>query len=1250
MAQEAATAHARIVAEARHVLSSRDVSKTLLVAPRYPAAPSIAAPLNRLSRASAATSVEGAEEDARNALLAREIWEREVVAQYSAMELQLNVITPLINQTSREERDHRSAIRLEETDALSRIERSSAGEAVRRDQQHAQCLFVRRFTPVVPQSGDARVSSAPTSGRLGTSTEPAMEILDRYMAARQTKIVSQQALVPKPPATLGLPSRSASLRCLDLATSVHLQNQYTYFRRSIDIAEQEERGELLDQFSVEAVRTAELTHRRQHLQRLVYWREERDLKRRFQQELDTMRELLATTEEEEDIYRASVVNAERTESENIWAAEYVMFCSVELKDLERLEYVQREQVLEEFHSESALNLIPCGEALERAGIIADYCDRCTRLWWPMLGDLGQLHIFSQHVRSNCIVIQRFFRKLQVGLAGWRRTHRMVGEWVVHYRSAKRHSASQQALAAYHQAIQAEVLAVLQEAEDDRVAKQREILSEERSERLNTETEDQWFRSGFSRRFRTDWIHNIILPKFKQLELEENRQRQGIELFDLETSFESMSSWHTKAKNVLERMRLCVQREALDRLCQVDGEEKEREGLHALARASKATVIKRQEAHQDAQRTAREDWMLSFESSRQAVAANEQVDLVNIFFQFQQSTMEVYACSPRLSGRLTIFTTWKAGVQELWSNFLIWNHAMFARQLRDSFRCKYVCLAADWLLGEAEIQKRWIASNGDVVEEYHALCSMCIQGRQEIEKRVEKRFRAVRLIQSFCRNVSLGKCGRTGMRAYLRMVFAEKRARAELRRKIAAQRDDVAQVRQELEDEIRRCNWEYGEVLSRVEKELEVRHRSAIVSQETFVVRIMKHNFNAETVDILKISIAELHQRESYFRTSVFLEWKSDHALRIEKRQSVFEKDVKIRPAQRAWRCHEARRQRRLRTIAVFGEIPRQEVAGRFKIMAHELSTFAFEIEKRFAQIKFLHDYVSQALLGCAITEESRGQRQHLTTQELEGRAQLLWSFQQSARYKIVENAERHDRELLKDFVSSNIDFVEVVGRERLGRISLTGERELFLLRLHAMIEIWFRRTVELEERASTATLLELYEPLQRQSIALMQLETLRWPLEHYESNQRLLIHLGEGAVRQQICLLHCESKSREEVEDRAQSVRNWYYWLAMVQESRQRAHLESRRVAAVALHQLEFKETIGRYDLWKQWQTQLEHPAYFASGAVIKRSPPYLYACGRMEEDLRTLTLYNQDLAQFWSGMVAQKESAFAKYLNIRLY
>ncbi|CUG89526.1 Hypothetical protein, putative [Bodo saltans] len=1249
-------AHGRITSEARRVLSSREVDKTLMVTPRVAAPPTTAA-----ARPKSANPllVEESETQVRNALLAREIWEREVVIQYASIELRTNVMTPLVNDIVTAERQNRTALRLQQSDEMSLIESSSVGVAIRRNRSHAQQLFVRRYMqpspPPIPQ--DSRAASAPSNGRASAPADPAMEILDRYITARQARADSGSfttASIEGVGPRLGALKPAPPRLYLDLSTSVHLQNQYTYFRRGIEAAELDDRNELSLQFAADAEGLKEVVRRRQHLERLVYWREEREARRLFEDiQLQLVRSLCMTDDEEASV-RELIAKEEEIASVQIWESEYLAYCIVELRDMERLESGCREDITEAFHTESALRLVPSIEQLERFGIITEYMEKCERLWWPALGDLRQLHVFSLHVRSKCIAIQRFFRKVQMGLAGWRKTHRSLGEWILQHRSCKRHGAAQKSLSNYQKSLEAQVQAILQEAEDERVEQQTTLIHDERTARLNIETEDQWFRSGFIRRFRTDWIHDIILPKFGKLELQEERARQGVELFDVESSVEELLQWHKASMIVIEAKRMCTQRESLDRLVVLHEEESAFEVIRLAAKESKAAVQQRQEDHLTRQYNDRVTLTDMFAASRHQLVQEEQRELLNTYFLFQRSMMEFYAVSARLSGRLTIFQTWFAGIQELWSQFLLWGHAMYGRQLKETWRSSSIEISSERYLEAAIIEKSALLVSGPDADRYESIQTAYVSEREEIEKRVERQFRGAKTIQTFFRRYLLGKCGRSGMKAHLRLVFSEKRAMADLRRKMASQRNDIAQSKKELEDEIAKCNLEsdaeYNDLMKKIENLVEPRRRTVISSEESFIARIMKHNFNGETIDILKCNISDLHQHESYFRTSIFSEWKTDHAQRILKRQVVFEQDVKIRPAQRAWRCYIARQKRKSLAKARFETIPGLHRHGRIQVELDELSAFTLQILAPSAAQKLLHHHVHEFLLGEAITQEELQLRMVVINCERKLRAELLWSAQQHVRYSIIETTERNDRYLLRDVVTANSSRTATASAERLARLALEHERDLFLLRMESRIESVYRSAFECNCSALAPHWVEMSESLNRTAIENESCDLLRWPMEHYETNQRLKLQANEESSRSSLILLYHESNSRVVAEDRQQSIKNWYVWLTGVQENRQRAQIENEFCTLLSMLDISFKETIHRHSVWRSWLTQLEHPAHFAGGAVVSRSSPFLYACIKQEEDLRARTLARQDLGEFWSEMSQQKEYAFASYLNLRLH
>lgn len=221
--------------------------------------------------------------------------------------------------------------------------------------------------------------------------------------------------------------------------------------------------------------------------------------------------------------------------------------------------------------------------------------------------------------------------------------------------------------------------------------------------------------------------------------------------------------------------------------------------------------------------------------------------------------------------------------------------------------------------------------------------------------------------------------------------------------------------------------------------------------------------------------------------------------------------------------------------------------------------------------------------------------------------------------------------------------------ESVARKAIEQERLYFLLRVVVAIEQVHRQLLGADLYSSTLTTVECAaEPFERARIETSCFHTLKWPLIHYESNQRIRILIDEEDLRVRMELLASESAERIDCEDRRNSLTLWYLWLVDVQESRQRCALEQEakllRQQIVLAHQ----EYVERHAVVKMWISKMTHPSTFSPRGVVSVSPPFTYMCELQEEEVRRLCLINEN-SEFWREMYEMKEKAFHSYLNLRL-
>lgn len=1234
------------------------------------------------------------EADGRLRMTAREVWEREVCCQHAAVEWINCVYRPLADHVVRLERDERSEIRVAEQQEFAKL--TSAAESVEaRLFETARSMELKQqarriaSAMVADVERDARPSTTPAGAARLTTAEPAERPPQSTWSASSRKEHSSTATkfgpdwswgnsvethvpaAPSAPKRPAPPARAArgsvnnavavdlqnppKRPVLDLATAVHLHNQNVYFRRMIEEAEAEARADALQQFTVGLKDVDALVRRRQHLDRLVYWRNEREARRAVEAQLEVIQRAVEEVISSERVRRHEIEEDEEENAASLWTCEYLDYCSSQLHDSSREEMAARERVHADHSIETAVTLLPFFEGLQRGYIDAVQRHECEARLQVTARDIACLERFSRHIRSQCIVIQRFYRKRRLGLAGWRRTHQMIGTYIQQYRAAKRMEKNRSRLTAYKSQVEAQVAEELAALEAERIQEQRLFFAEERNARSEIETQDAWFTAGFRRRFQTELIHNIIMPRYRIICAEEDRSRDAISCLDEVRERDALVSFHAAMLKILEVKAIVQRTEALDRLRVEDLEADEHGELMSAAARGASLVAKRQEEHCMNQAEKRnellEEMTLEFERD---VSDAFLASIRRMHHQFKLGLVSVFALSERLSGRFNLRQEQEREYETLCEQFLFWQHAFFGRSLLNDSRYESIHFHRVHLFAVAGLQKHDHFQDAVHLLETLVWMEFC-EGRNEIEAQIEQRHRASLAIQRFFRNYQIGKVGRTGMRAYLRVRFEEKRARAEIRRKMEEQRDVVERSRQELALEIAKHNLatveEYNVFLLHLERDVEPRVRQAVETHHLFIFTIIKRNFEGCKADIIKSNLAEIVQQEAYFRTAIVLEWRSDYDARIAPKQRVFIKDVKIRPAQRQWRCHVARCERRRRADGLVDRLPWIEEKARRGLELEAFSAFTTEIEKPFMMIRTMElEYFGQLLSQSAMCDNlAFGPPLHeVVQQEWRERADIYWALQQTIRYRHIEAAETTNRRsLTTSLLDAGRQRAELFEEERVARIALDNERSLFLLRFLSLMESSVRVMVARSGRRDEMTLfVDIVEPFHRAYHQQCAFHELNWPMQHYETNQRIKILHLEDMLRKRLAFFVWEGEERMDKEDRLQSLCAWFLWLVAVQEQRQRVEwIEAAEVLERRELTLKCHEGVARFALWQEWLLQMAHPSIFSPRGVLRFSPPYLYVCERQEEDLRQ-QLLQEDVVQFWGELFAEKARVMARYIN----
>lgn len=1276
--EAAPTAHQRLLDDARRALSSYESEKRILVIP--PTAP------RHISSATASrvlkppktiegqiAQIESNESEQRVHLLARESWEREVVCQCARVELIASVIKPHVDRICGDERQRRADIRLEEAEAFAVIRDSDLGlhhsAKVQMSQRRTERLRTQASgTPARPASSEdhlhdeaerileryrqlhlQRGTETPTV----RSTRPSSCVMEATTPATVSKQVHSAVVTPAPPSSVKRGFHVPST--LDLATAVHLQNQNIYFRRMIEETEADSFADLLQHFGNELVKVEVLVRKRQHLERLVYWRSEREKEVAREQRLAELRGLAKELADTETELRLRIEGEEDECGADLWTAEFFSYCYVQQWQVAKAEAQQRLGVAAEYAASTAVCIVQHHEQLRRSMIEFEFVRSAETSIVPAQSTLRELEHFSRGVRKNCVAIQRWYRKLRLGLIGNRRSHKLIGEAIRQKRSNQQMRSTRDTIVKYQQDLAKEVAAAWEEINQSLIAEQLKLFDGENYARLDIATQDGWFRAGFKRRFQTEIIHNMIMPKFAIIDQDERKQRDTIEIYEEADVRDELGAWHVQQVALI-KVRIAVRDfdEPTERDSLLCSEHEAFLHLQQAVHASHANVVARQADHtakQLAERQALED--LAEQTILVDVFDEFTSGLQHLFHRQKLDILQVFALSHRLSGRQRVWQEFMKGFVVLCTEFLEWSHAFEGRQLLSESKSQS---------REHHFQHLWAQANIDKMSLFTAEVAMwetavrpeCDAEKEAIERRVERRHRGSITIQRFFRNYQLGKVGRSGLKAFLRRVFEEKRTRAELRRKMEEQRDDVESLRRELAQEIAKHNLltieSYRSLFEHIDNKLEPRQRNSISSHENFVWHIMKRNFDFQTVEIVKENMAELRQHEAYRRTEIMLQWDREYKNKILPRQLVFFQDVKVRPLQRAWRCHQARQARRARTDQLVVNLPNIESRERHELVMQEMQEWAVTVAHPGAWERLYRlDYCEGLQRTVAIQYEAFDiTATSIIAEEWDRRLTLLWGLQQAVRYRSIEQQEADARRTLTTVtLSAGIAKAELYDDEIAHRKALDHERFLFLLRILSQLEA-VSRAYEGKTflGALQQTVVTTAEPVYRAFVEVAFVASLMWPLQHYETNQRFSMMHEEEAVRQRLALEIEESHQRVDHEDRQHSLRNWFQWAIDVQQLREKDMLYREEVRERAALGVTFNEGLDRHKIWKEWLLRMSHPSFFSPKGVVSYSPPYMYACEAQEEDMRRKVLLQQELLDFWNDMRRQRDAAFAHYLT----
>eukprot|EP00743_Colponemidia_sp_Colp-15_P013810 GILK01016163.1.p1 GENE.GILK01016163.1~~GILK01016163.1.p1 ORF type:complete len:560 (+),score=39.44 GILK01016163.1:255-1682(+) len=385
---------------------------------------------------------------------------------------------------------------------------------------------------------------------------------------------------------------------------------------------------------------------------------------------------------------------------------------------------------------------------------------------------------------------------------------------------------------------------------------------------------------------------------------------------------------------------------------------------------------------------------------------------------------------------------------------------------------------------------------------------------------------------------------------------------------------------------------------------------------------------------------------------------------FELKKGLFVKDIKIRPAQRAWRCYKARQVRRARTLDSIERLEAAEVVSRSAILISEHSAFALSesvLAHEFYCFKlycydYLQVFVPQMLLWWREGTNTTSSPRIVADEESQQRIKMEWLQQNTLRYRHIEALEERERaEIYAKGWLWQLQQLRLAEEEAAARADITNSYFDMMLRAAEALSARLTSQMILTEycqRYLKELMLDEYEPLDRRSI------------EEIETTERThILVLGlylktrsdnfvtpEQQAYDRLMLEFTEGTVRIDKEGRNSSIFSYFRKKISDQEE------EQRRLKFFIPENFEFESGVlipcnERYHRWrieKMWATTcavphrpISYTGTDTAGFYQYNGSVYLYSCELMESEQRRATLLQEDIVDFWVKMTELKDAVF---------
>lgn len=881
-----------------------------------------------------------------------------------------------------------------------------------------------------------------------------------------------------------LPSAHAPRRnAVGIADYVALLDECMSLREHLIRTEEQARDDLNRACYEEQQVVLEWQRRRVHLERLVYWRQQREVA--VQDEVAALTEvnvgdpldpkvalLLELLEGEEEDTRAAICDEERRCcEEELWATDKALRDRHARLQLEQACRTAFERDVQTAEALAAQRLLVAEEASARQVSEAAAMQQLTA---ELRHGMAQLHVLyevsiSPEREAALGVLQSAFRRSLRGQLGWRATNSAVGRAINDARNRKKIMSGKRALQSFKDTLAAEEAQLMAEQTAQDVREQHVLFTGEAADRVAISSEQDLIRQGI-RRASVLHVAEVYRPIFQRLYVAEGKARMQLEVAE-EVDDEALHRSHAALTDIVTRKARTRCEETASRKVLVA----EERGLWRELRSTEADAREELRLQAEAEEATRQADRATFATAAlQASRQYREAALAAYVRQMTDVELEMLGCGSADSAeRWSICAEEAAAATLLFSSLSLQACEVYAQTLlmerQDEMSRTHrqaLCVAetgrrADLLLNEAI--------------EWEALQPMLTDALSGPLRDLIVRRGAVNAISTWYNALRNGDIGRAVSRRQLHEDLARYRDERNLREQLIAQRLHTQQVREQLDALMREVQQEEVEALQQqldilVHRE-EPREREAIDAMQAIVFGIIVRNAEAHTADVrnqLVNTEALLWQQESYERKLLVKASRREFKELMEREKLQLNEDYFAARIQRTWAAYTARKRYAQAMAEQQSRLIALEQQARAAVQLEELEEVALRVCKPCDMTLFFHAHVQQSLWHayeklCATVLAATSAR------EWQERVLLLWEM----RYDLCDcclcaEEERARRVLVADFNKPFLLQGELVQTEAQERRSLAEERTAFLMRILAREEQACRQAVAAKEAEELA--------------------------------------------------------------------------------------------------------------------------------------------------------------------------------------